>query len=165
MTELMKISYAAYLLLDKKVEVTTEMWPCREDPGKTGTGWDAFLEVSAVAGTGLHFPQLELLTREAGQTGRSGEPGPSEPAMKKCSSVSRLSSCSPKRVLAAGRRQGKAWKGHTGGGGRLGRRWQSSRNQEVVGENSKPPRARDASVEQLLCQSSLGEGSRPSRGF
>lgn len=39
----------------------------------------------------------------------------------------------------------------------VGRPWQSSRDQEVSGKNGGPG-ARDASVEQLLCQSSLEEG-------
>lgn len=74
--------------------------------------------------------------------------------MKKCSSVSRLSSRSLKRVLAAGCGLGKAWKGHTGWGGAgkaLGTR-------KSLGSMASPQGARDASVEQFLCQGSLGEG-------
>lgn len=76
--------------------------------------------------------------------------------MKKCSSVSRLRSCSPKRVLAAGCGQEKTWKGHTGwrGAGKaLGTR-------KSAGKHGKPPGARDASVEQFLFQGSLGEGKQ-----
>lgn len=52
--------------------------------------------------------------------------------MKRCSSVSRLSSCSPKRVLA-GRVRGGLERSCT-----VGRSWHRTRNQEAQRENKKP---------------------------
>lgn len=129
-----------------------EKRPCGEDPEQQARGRDASSE--PVSGRRVRL----ILPRQSSDQGRRDrekvrEPGRPEPALKKCGSVSRLSSCSPKRVLAAWLRRGKARKGHTGWGGAgkaLGTR-------KSVGRMVSPG-ARDASVGQLLSQSSLGEG-------
>lgn len=66
--------------------------------------------------------------------------------MKRCSSVSRLSSCSLKRVLAGRVREGSE-RSCT-----VGRRWPRTRNQEVQGENKKPQDQR--------CQLGSNSGAR-----
>ena len=73
--------------------------------------------------------------------------------MKRCSSVSRLSSCSPKRVLAG--RVREAWKGHAWWGG-AGKELGTGKS---LGRMTSPM-ARDASVAATLVPGQPGGGGK-----
>lgn len=153
MTELRKIRYESYILLDMKLVVTPER---SGFVGRTlrRTAWsrDAFLNRAAVAGAADASPsQPSRLGR--GRNRKVGAPEPSEPALKKGSSVSRLSSRSPKRAGSWGQAR-ESRKGHTGWEG-PGKALGTRKSRGRMGS----PGGREAGAEEAAPgQGSLGEG-------